>query len=128
MPDTAAVQQAFDRFIAAVNADDIDAWLAAQSGDCVWQPPDRVAVEGQEALRTYGHDVWFGLYKMNLEMKVEEVVPVSDSYAYARGSWTIGLTPKDGSEPTALAGTNAMLLRQEGGDLKFARVAFSIFE
>ena len=128
MSHTDAIQKLYGAFDAAVNAGDVDGWLAVQTEDCTWLPPDRPAVAGKEAVRAYVQDAWFGLFNMTVKSTIEEAVATSDSDAWARGSWTMDLVPKDGSEPSTVAGTLLSVLRRESGDWRVARTAFSTLD
>ncbi len=121
-------QQYFDAYAATLNAGDLDAWVDTLAREVVLNPPDREAVIGSEAARSYGQEAWFGPFSMRHAVVVQEAIPASDEYVHARGTWTIDLTPKDGSEPSSLRGTFMWLLRNEGGELKGARAAFSILD
>lgn len=121
------VQLFFHSFDETVTSGNLDACLATQAPDIVWNPPDRDAVVGHDALREYLQDQWFSVFSMHLANTVEEVLPVGDDYAVARGSWTMDLTPKDGSEPGSVKGTFLWLLRSESSGFKAARMSFSNF-
>ncbi len=118
----------FHSYDETVTSGNLDAFMATQAPDIVWNPPDRAAVVGHDALRKYAQDQWFGVYSMRLASTVEEAMPVSDDYTVSRGSWTIDLTPKDGSAPSSLKGTFLWLLRNESGGFKAARMSFAIFD
>ena len=122
------VEQYFRGYEEAVNSGDVDAFMRIQTPDVVWNPPDRAAVVGSDDVRQYVVDEWFGPSSMQLAMTVQEALPVSDEYACARGSWSVGLTPKDGSAASTVKGTFMWLLRKEGGDLNGARTSFAMFE
>ncbi|MFQ5983829.1 MAG: YybH family protein, partial [Woeseiaceae bacterium] len=95
----------FHSYDEIVNSGDSDAFMATQASDVVWNPPDRPAVVGHDALRKYAEDEWFNVFSMRLASTVEDVMPISDQYVVSRGSWTVDLTPKDGSESSSLNGS-----------------------
>ena len=121
-------QEYFDGYDATVNAGDLNAWVGTFTDEAVINPPDRAAMQGSDAIRTYGEEVWFGPNRMRLAVTVEEAIPVSDEYLYTRGNWTIDLTPKDCSPSSSVNGTFMFLLRDDGGELKATRAAFSIVD
>ncbi len=118
----------FHSYDETVTSGNLDAFMATQASDIVWNPPDRAAVVGHDALRKYVQDEWFGVFSMDLVSTVEEAMRVSDEYAVSRGSWTIDLISKDGSAPSSLKGAFLWVLRTEGDGLKAARMSFSIFD
>ena len=122
------VEDYFRGYNDTVNSGDLEAFLRTQASDVAWNPPDRAAVVGLDNLRQYLVDEWFGVYSMELSNTVEEALPIGDEYIYSRGTWSIDLTPKDGSAPTSLHGTFSRLFRNENGELKGARSAFSILD
>ena len=128
MSDTDAIRGMYSSFDAAATSGDVDAWLAVQTEDCVWLPPDRGAVVGKAAVRTYVDDVWFGPNNMDLTNSPEEIVLAGDSNAWVRGTWKMLLSPKDGSDPSNLAGTFLSVLRRESGAWKLARGSFTILD
>ncbi len=122
------VEQYFRDFAEAVNSGDVDAFMNTQTPDVVWNPPDRATISGPDDVRKYLVDEWFGPSSMQLDMTVQEALPVADEYTCTRGSWSIDLTPKDGSEASTVGGTFMWLLRKEGGEIKGARTSFAMFD
>ncbi len=122
------VNQYFHSYDEFVSSGNVDAFMATQAPDIVWNPPDRASVVGHDALRKYAADEWFDVYSMRLVSTVEEAVPISDDFTVSRGSWTIDLTPKDQSEPSSLKGTFLWVLSNEDDGFKATRMSFAIFD
>ena len=122
------VKQYFHSYDETVTSGNVDAFMATQAPDVVWNPPDRASVVGHDALREYVEDVWFDVYSMRLVSKVEEATPISDDFTISRGSWTIDLKPKDESAPSSLKGTFLWLLNNKDEGFEATRMSFSIFD
>ena len=122
------VVQYFHSYDESVTSGNLDAFMATQAPDVVWNPPDRASVVGHDALRKYVADQWFDVFSMRLVSTVEEAMPISDDFTVSRGSWTIDLTPKDQSEPSSLKGTFLWVLSNEDDGFKATRMSFSIFD
>jgi len=83
------VRQAHD---AAVNAGDLEAYLANIAEDAVLMPPNEPPVVGKEATRAW-HQALFGQFSLEETISSEEVVVAGD-WGFDRGTYTITPTPK----------------------------------
>ena len=122
------VNQYFHGYDESVTSGNLDAFMATQAPDVVWNPPDRPSVVGHDALRKYAEDEWFDVYSMRLVSKVDEATPIGDDFTVSRGSWKMDLTPKDEGAPSSLKGTFLWLLSNKDDGFEATRMSFSIFD
>ncbi len=88
-----SVREAHD---GAVNAGDLEAYLAVLGEDAVLMPPNEPPVVGKEATRAWAQ-VLFGQFSFEETMSSEEVVVTGD-WGFDRGTYTITPTPKVAGE------------------------------
>jgi predicted ester cyclase len=82
-PDIAAVRQVLERNIAAVNAQDVDAYVANQQPDVEFVLPGGVTVQGRDQVRQYAEAQWtafpdakiaFGMQVLSRDRAATEVI------------------------------------------------------
>ncbi len=123
--DMAGIENLLERYTAAVNAGDVNAWGACSTEDTVWMPPDGPKLDGRAALVDWMKPNFFDKYKVGFSMTYDEV-QVFGAQAFARGAFTNDLTPKSGGGTIHLTGKlSNMLRRQPDGSWKFAVVIFN---
>ncbi len=84
-----SVREAHD---GAVNAGDLEAYLANCAEDVVLMPPSEPPVVGKEALRAWAQGL-FGQFSFEQTTSSDEVVVTGD-WGFDRGTYTITPTPK----------------------------------
>ena len=106
---------------AAIEAGDIEGFLALTTADVVWMPPNQPLVMGQEALRSWTK-AFVDQFGVQIHSYTSDEVVVAGDMAFERytGSWS--LTPVDGGEALSetLKGIH-IYQRQEDGSWKIAR-------
>jgi len=79
-----------------VNTGDFELWLSLHADDVVKMGPDAPAIYGREALRANKEAAWANF---TLEMALyPEEAQVSGDLGFARGNYTLSITPKAGGE------------------------------
>lgn len=78
--------------IAAVNAGNLDGWLATYTDDAVLMPPNEPAARGREAIRKWG-ETQLQMFTWNLTYTAEATGGLGD-LAYQVGSLAFTITPK----------------------------------
>ncbi len=118
--DVEAINQLPATFAAALNAGDLDGIMAGFTDDAVRMPPNAPAIIGKESIRS--------LMQTNLEQNTyqldnpPEEVQVSGDLAFARGTYTVTVTPKAGGESIQLEGKYLVIFqKQPDGSWKAAR-------
>ena len=121
---TAAVNQIWKEYSASLNAGDMDRWVALWTDDGVQMPPDEPAVVGKEAVQAriqHGADQ----FTFNIGITNEEVHTAGD-WGFARGTYRMSLTPKQGGKPIPIDGKYMTILtRQADGSWKIHRDIFN---
>jgi uncharacterized protein (TIGR02246 family) len=106
--------------INAFNAGDASAAVALVMDDAVDLPPNRPAVIGREAIRSFVQSD-FDTFTMNFADEIVEV-EVAGDLAVIWSNYTVTLTPKDDGEPIENTGKWLKVLkRQPDGSWKFSR-------
>ena len=118
--DVEAINQLPATFAAALNAGDLDGIMAGFTDDAVRMPPNAPAIIGKESIRS--------LMQTNLEQNTyqldnpPEEVQVSGDWAFARGTYTVTVTPKAGGESIQREGKYLVIFqKQPDGSWKAAR-------
>jgi len=94
--DIAAIEDVLNQYAVAVNTGDFELWLSLHADDVVKMPPDAPAIFGREALRANKQPAWDNF---TLEMALyPEQAEVSGDLGFARGTYTLSITPKAGGE------------------------------
>ena len=94
--DVEALHRVRETHDGAVNAGDLEAYLAVFAEDAVAMPPNEPPVVGKEAFRAWAQ-VIFGQFSYEETMSSEEVVVTGD-WGFDRGTYTIRPTPKVAGE------------------------------
>jgi len=115
-----AIKRVNVNLINAFNAGDASAAVALVTDDAVDLPPNRPAVMGKEAIRSFVQSD-FDRFTMNFVDEIVEV-EVAGDLAVIWSNYTVTLTPKAGGEPTGNNGKWLKVLkRQPDGSWKFSR-------
>jgi ketosteroid isomerase-like protein len=93
----AEAHAAHDAYVAAINSNDVEAWLAILTDDIVYMAPNAPLLKGKDELRPWGEG-YFGAYTTQWDKTSLEFVVMGD-WAFERYAYTVTDTPKDGSEP-----------------------------
>jgi len=117
--DLTAISATGDQLVAALNADDIDAIVAALTTDHLTMAPNVPVLAGAE-LRAW-HDARVAAFTTVLTHTWEEVTVLGD-WAWSTWSSHIVLTPRDGGEPEEDTGKGIWIWqRQADGSWLLAR-------
>jgi len=94
--DIAAVEEVLHQYAVAVNTGDFELWLSLHAEDVVKMGPDAPVIFGREALRAAKQAAWDNF---TLEMALyPEEAQVDGDMGFARGTYTLSITPKAGGE------------------------------
>ncbi len=125
MSEIEAANALLEQWIAAVNAGDIDAWLATLADDATVMPPNEPAVTGKEALGPWMVQTFFDPFNVQLSCTFDDVDPAGDM-VFARGSYDLSLAPKDGAQVIEDSGKFVNVFkRQQDGSFKYAIAMWS---
>lgn len=119
------IEAIFAEYAAAANAEDTDAWIALWDEDGIQMPPGVPAVVGRDAIYQRVRPVHQRMDLEGFTITVEEVEAVGP-WAYARGVYTVSMTPKVGGETTRINGKYLTVFRrQQDGTLRIYRDCFN---
>jgi len=123
--DVAKIKGVQSQYVAACNADDIDAWQTILGNDFVFMPPDAPKVSGKKATAAWAKGTLFDPFKMRPRVKFDRV-DVFGSQAFAPGSFTFDLTPKSGGNTIKSVGKAISgFKKQRDGSWKYSRVIWN---
>ena len=125
--DLAAINSLRDEWIAAVNADDLEAQLAAYADDFVLMPFDGNAIVGKAAVREAAEQAAQGEASERLaefSLSIDELVVAGD-WAFERGTSRIVLSGGEGETIEDSGKGITIYRRQSDGSWKMARLIFN---
>jgi uncharacterized protein (TIGR02246 family) len=111
--DDLAAGSVRDEHVAALNAGDAAAWAAQFTDDGVQMPPDAPANFGRATIASWSRS-FLELFRVEFALGVEEV-RVFGEWAFERGTYIIGLTPKAGGPPMQDAGKYITIYQRNPG-------------
>ncbi len=95
--DMEAINKVLEQEVAAINAGDVEAFVALFTDDAVLMAPGEPAVIGTEAVRSWAQD-FSDQFTVQYTVTSEEIV-VAGNWAFQRLSATLTLTPAAGGDP-----------------------------
>jgi len=119
-----AILEIWPQYSSALNSDDIDSWMSLWTEDGVQMPPDEPALSGRDQIRARNKAV-LDQFSFDISINNEEV-NVAGDWAFARGTYSATLTPKEGSETIPIAGKYMTIFqKQSDGSWKIHRDIFN---
>ena len=94
--DIAAIEEVLNQYAVTVNAGDFEGWLSLHAEDVVKMGPDAPPIFGREAMRVAKQAGWDN-FDLAMDLFPEEA-QVSGDMGFARGTYTLSITPKAGGE------------------------------
>jgi uncharacterized protein (TIGR02246 family) len=94
--DIAAIEEVLNQYAVALNTGDLELWLSLHADDVVKMPPNAPAIFGQDALRAKMEPA-FDNFTFEMALYPEQA-QVSGDLGFARGNYTVSMTPKAGGE------------------------------
>ena len=122
--DIAAIKDLMNQYGAAINAGDLDLWISLWADNGIQMPPNAPTVIGKEQIRAKYESI-FPVFIFNMVVITKEVRTAGD-LAFARGTYTLSLTPREEGEIINIDGKYLSILeRQADGSWKFSRDCFN---
>jgi uncharacterized protein (TIGR02246 family) len=116
-----ALDRLRDAHVAALNAGDVDAWVACFSADAVQMPPNFPANVGTDRIRGWSGGM-LGAFQVDFSLSPDEVEASGEDWVFECGTYTITLTPKAGGGAIVDVGKYITLYqRQQDGSWLMAR-------
>ena len=94
--DIAAIEEVLNQYAVTVNAGDFEGWLSLHAEDVVKMGPDKPATFGREALRAASQAGW-DTFMLEMALYPEDA-QVDGDMGFARGTYSMSVTPKAGGE------------------------------
>ncbi len=117
--DIAAIEEFLDLYALAMTTGDLDLWMSLYTDDTVKMQPDEPAIFGKENLRASFKPL-FDNFNTSCVLYPEEAY-VDGDLGYARGTYSISITPKAGGETISVMPDGkylTILKRQADGSWK----------
>lgn len=96
--DRVAVQQLFDRYLAAFHAEDLATLRSTYTDDALLMAPGPSVVRGVEAIIDEWYRPMFEAFAAQMDLSSEEL-QVDSAWGFNRGIYVFRLTPRAGGEP-----------------------------
>lgn len=118
------IREFYSRWFAAMEAGDVDGFLALVTDDIVLKGPASPAIHGKESLRR-SLEAFHARFTERVDYSVEEV-GIADDWAFARIREEIELRAKPNGDPLKLHGMHLGILRRESEGWRIARDVSSL--
>ena len=120
-----AILEIWPQYSSSLNSGDIDSWMSLWTEDGVQMPPNEPAVSGRDQIRARNKAV-LDQFIFDMRSINNEEVSVAGDWAFARGTYSATLTPKEGSETISIDGKYMTILqKQSDGSWKIHRDIFN---
>lgn len=117
----AAIDRTRDTHVAALNANDAEAWAGCFTPDGVQMPPNNAANVGIERIRAWSTGM-LTAFRVEFSLDVDELELMGETWALERGGYTITLTPASGGASISDNGKYITIYqRQANGSWLMAR-------
>ena len=100
--DLEAIDEVRHEHVAALNTGDAQRWVAQFTEDGVQMPPNSPANVGRPMMERWAQG-FLDHFRVRFDLDVDEV-RVLGNWAFERGAYSIGLSPKAGGQPIQDAG------------------------
>lgn len=112
--DLEAIDRVRETHIAALNAGDVEAWVAQFTDDGVQMPPNAPANVGRTMIGSWSR-AFLDQFRLRFSLAVDEV-RVLGEWAFERGDYTISLNPKAGGPTMQDIGKYITIYQRKPGD------------
>ena len=120
-----AVRETLQNYIDACNSGNIEAFKATLAENVEWRASAEPAIYGREAVAEWAQSNFFDVFDVKFEAEFGELVE-ADSKVFTPGTFSLHLTPKDGSEPSTAPGSNFNILSPDSdGTWKYQYTIFN---
>lgn len=121
----AAVQDIWNKYSAAMNAENSDFWISLWDENGIQMPPNAPAVVGKPAIEKGIRESYQALDWEKFTIYLEEV-KVAGDWGFARGTYSASISPKAEGETVFIDGKYLTILkRQPDGSWKIFRDCFN---
>jgi len=110
-PEVEAVTAWLDRYLAAINAGDVEGWLAFVADDAVIMPPDEPPITGITEIRPRYQEV-YARWAFDFTARPDDIVVAGD-LAIVRAFYDETVTPRAAGDPLQFKGSWLLVLRRQ---------------
>jgi uncharacterized protein (TIGR02246 family) len=119
------VEEIFVRYADAANAEDTDTWITLWDEDGIQMPPGAPAIVGRDAVYQRVRKTHQAMDIKGFAIELEEAESAGP-WAYARGIYSMSMTPKAGGDTMQVNGKYLTIFRrQSDGSWKIYRDCFN---
>ena len=123
--DRAGIEEVIAQYADALSTGDLAAWTSTLADDVVFHAQDVREIVGQSAVAAWAKESWFDRFKIDLKFETQES-EIFDSWAFARGLFSLGLIPSAGGDVTLVNGKFLNIFRPaEDGSWRYSRASFT---
>ena len=116
----AAVSRTLEQYISSTNAGDLEAFKGILAVDVEFMPPDHPPVRGRESVGDWVRETFWDPFDIHFDASFERIV-VSGGEAFAPGTFSLRMTPKEGGDAIDVTGEFFNTFREESdGSWKYA--------
>ncbi|MFQ6113824.1 MAG: YybH family protein [bacterium] len=122
--DIAALNEIWNQYADGINTGNLDLWISLWTDDGIQIAPDAPAVVGKKQIRAK-YEIIFPQFNFKMTITCKET-KVAGDWTFARGTYTLSMTPKAGGETVKIDGKYLSILeKQADGTWKIARDCFN---
>jgi len=122
--DISAINSILDQYASSINDKNLDLWISLWVEDGIQMPPNAPAVIGKGQIRENNKSLFLEFTPRMVVTKKE--VRVAGDLAFARGTYTLSLTPMSAGETIEIDGKYLSIMeKQADGSWKLARDCFN---
>ncbi len=123
--ERAAILEIWPQYTSSLNSGDIDSWISLWTDDGVQMPPNEPLLNGRDQIRTRNKAVLDRFIFDMRSINIEEV-SIAGDWAFAWGTYSATLTPKEGSETIPIDGKYMTIFQKKSdGSWKIHRDIFN---
>ena len=110
--DIAAINELYNQYCSYGNAGELDNFLSLWEDNAIRMDPDKPSIIGKENIRKF-FEVPFEQFSTNVAVYGDTEIQISGAMAFARGTYTLSLTPKEGGPKTTFDGKWLDILKRQ---------------
>jgi uncharacterized protein (TIGR02246 family) len=110
--DIAAINELYNQYCSYGNAGELDNFLSLWEDNAIRMDPDKPSIIGKENIRKF-FEVPFEQFSTNVAVYGDTEIQISGDMAFARGTYTLSLTPKEGGPKTTFDGKWLDILKRQ---------------
>ena len=123
--DVQAVEQLFERFIAAFNKGDLETLRSLYTDDALVIPPGQPLTGGPDAIIAQLWGPTFDAFDADAALPIDEI-QLGDEWGFVRGTYEMRLYPSSGGDPVTEEGRYIDIVKKDpNGAWKIARAIWN---